>query len=245
MAWERAPQGTDFILTDFPGELTVGADNLFVGNLVRDASGHPIRSLSHVGTQGGSVALDLGGHRLERLEEHRAGGVLTMQMQLWPRVEMDGTTINAKVAGIQFQIPRDDWLAVVAAFTEEQIDILEIRYHVTHASRFRPSLGALQRARDAVDRGDFDAAAIQARKAVSLMEDSFKGLDGGGLNAILGDRLDDEHAKLYRGLISRAKVMGNLTAHSASAREYTRGEALFAIRLATILLEVIAGLVSD
>ena len=150
----EGPPGTDFILTDFPGELTVGPDNLFVGNLVRDASGHPIRSLSHVGTQSGSVALDLGGHRLERLEEHRAGGVLTMQMQLWPRVEMDGTTINAKVAGIQFQIPRDDWLAVVAAFTEEQIDILEIRYHLTHTSRFRPSLGALQRARDAAARRD-------------------------------------------------------------------------------------------
>ena len=132
----------------------MGPDKLFVGNLVKDASGHPIRSLSHVGTQSGSVALDLGGHRLERLEEHRAGGVLTMQMQLWPCVEISGRTINAKVAGIQFQIPRDDWLAVVGTFTGEQFDLLEIRYHLTQASRFRPSLGVLQRARDAVDQGD-------------------------------------------------------------------------------------------
>lgn len=119
----------------------MGPDNLFVGNLVRDASGHPIRSLSHVRAQTGSVALDLDGHRLERLEEHRAGGVLTMQMQLWPRIEMGGTTIHAMVPGIQLQVPRDGWLAVVGTFAGEQIDLLEIRYHLAHASRFRPSLG--------------------------------------------------------------------------------------------------------
>ncbi len=235
--------GTQFILTDFPGELTVGPDNLFVGNFVRTASDHHIRSLSHLATQRGSVALDLDGHRLERLEEHRAGGVLAMQMQLWPRVEMDGTTIDARVAEIRLQIPRDDWLAVVRTFTGEQIDLLEIRYHLTHASRFRPSLGVLQRAREAVDRGDFDASVIQARKAVSLMVDSFKRRDADGLKSILSDRLDDRHAKLYASLITRAKDMGNITAHRAESREYTRGEALFAIRFATILLEVIAGLV--
>ena len=239
------PPGTGFILTDFPGQLTLGPDNLFVGNLVRDGSGHPIPSLSHVRAQTGSVAVDLGGHGLERLEEHRAEGVLTMQMQLWPRVEMYGKTIHAKVARIQFQIPRDDWLAVVGTFTGEQIDLLEIRYHLTHASRFRPSLGVLQRAREAVDRGDFDAAVIQARKAVSLMEESFHDPDGGSLKAILSDRLDDRHVTLFASLITRAKDMGNITAHRASAREYTRGEALFTIRLATILLELIAGLVSD
>lgn len=242
---EEGHPGTEFVLTDFPGQLTVTPDNLFVGNLVRDGSGHRIPSLFHVRAQTGSVALDLGGHRFEGLEEHRTGGSLTMQMQLWPGIEMGGKTIHAKVAGIQFHIPRDDWLAVVGTFTCEQVDLLEIRYHLTHANRFRPSLGVLRRARMAVDRGDFDAAVIQARKAVSFMEQSFKELDGGSLKAILSDRLDDRHVTLYGSLITRAKDMGNITAHSATAREYTRGEALFTIRLATILLELIAGLVSD
>ena len=35
------------------------------------------------------------------------------------------------------------------------------------------------------------------------------------------------------------------TVHRAEAREYTGVEALFAIRLATILLEVVAGLLKD
>ena len=44
------------------------------------------------------------------------------------------------------------------------------------------------------------------------------------------------------GIVKRAKDMGNLTAHRPQTREYTRVEALFAVRLATITLEVVAGL---
>ena len=85
---EASPPGDEYRLIDFEGELRVGAGDLFVGTLVRDESRHPIRSLAYVQTQGGSVALDLDGHRLERLEEHRAGGVLTMKMQLWGTVNL-------------------------------------------------------------------------------------------------------------------------------------------------------------
>ena len=72
-------------LIDFGGELRLGADDLFVGTLVRDGSSHLLRSLGYVDTQEGSVALDLGRYPLARLEECRAGGALTMKMQLWPR----------------------------------------------------------------------------------------------------------------------------------------------------------------
>lgn len=66
----------EYRLIDYGGELTVGADSLFVGTLVRAESWHPIRSLPYVQAQESSAALDLGDYRLERLEEHRAGGVL-------------------------------------------------------------------------------------------------------------------------------------------------------------------------
>ncbi|WP_423928604.1 hypothetical protein [Candidatus Palauibacter sp.] len=235
----------EYHLIDFGGELRVGADDLFVGQLVRDGSRHPLRSLGYVDTQDGSVALDLGRHRLERLEECRAGGVPTMKMQLWPRIEMGGATTDARVEEIRIQIPRDDWVAAVGALTGDQIDLLEIRYHLMYADRYRSSIAVLGRARDAVDRGDFDAAVVQARKAVSLMEESVKAATGDGLKAALTDRIDKRHADLYGGIVKRAKDMGNITAHRAEAREYTRVEALFAIRLATITLEVIAGLLAE
>lgn len=166
-------------------------------------------------------------------------------MQLWSRIEKGGRITSASVGEIQFQVPRDDWLAVVGTFTGDQIDLLEVRYHLAYANRYRSSLAELKRAREAVDRGSFDSAVMQARKAVSLMEESVRAATQGDLKATLADRLDKQHAKLYTGIVSRAKGMGNITAHRAEAREYTRVEALFAIRLATILLEVVAGLLAD
>ena len=235
----------EYHLIDFGGELRMGADDLVVGTLVRDGSRHSIRSLGHVETQGGSVALDLGRHRLERLEECRAGGALTMEMQLWSRIEMGGATTDARIEGIRMQIPRDDWLAALGALTGEQIDLLEIRYHLLYADRYRSSLAELRLARGEADRGDFNRAVLQARKAVDLMQDSVRAATGEDLRAALTARIDKRHAVLYGGIVKRAKEMGNITAHRAEAREYTRVEALFAIRLATITLEVVAGLLAE
>ena len=238
------PRG-GYRLVGYDGELWLGGDDIFVGRLVRDGSRHEFHSLGHVDAQVGSVALDLGWHRLERLEEHRAGGPLTVRMKLWPRIEMDGGRADARIKDIQIQVPRDDWIAALGALTGEQIDLLEIRYHLVYAAHYRPSLKELDLARDAVDRGDFNRAVLQARKAVTLMEESVKAATGEDLKAALTDRIDKRHADLYGGIVTRAKDMGNITAHRAEAREYTRVEALFAIRLATITLEVVAGLLSS
>ncbi|WP_419936991.1 hypothetical protein [Candidatus Palauibacter sp.] len=234
----------EYQLVDFGGELRLGPDDRFVGQLVRDGAAYPLRSFDYVDTQGGSVALDLGRYRLEQLEECRAGGVLIMKMQLWPRVEIGGVTTDARVEEIRFRIPRDDWLEVVRTATGEQVDVLEIRYHLMYADRYDTSLSELRRARDAVDRGDFNGAVMQARKAVSLMEGAVRKASGDQLKAVLTDRIDEEHADLYGGIVARAKGMGNINAHRPAAREYTRVEALFAIRLATISLEVVAGLLA-
>ncbi|MDE0124670.1 MAG: hypothetical protein OXN97_08860 [Bryobacterales bacterium] len=65
------------------------------------------------------------------------------------------------------------------------------------------------------------------------------------LKAALADRVDEAHVKLYTGIVSRGKGMGNITTHWAEARGCTRVEALFTIRFATIVLEVVAGLPAD
>ncbi len=241
---EGPPQGQYRILA-FGVELAVGAEDLVVGTLVRDGSRHPLLSLGHVDTQVGSVALDLGSRRLERLEECRGGGALTMEMRLWARAEMGGETVDARIEGIRMRIPRDDWLAALGALTGDQIDVLEIRYHLLYADRYRSSLAELRLARDAADRGDFSRAVLQARKAVGLMEESVKAATGEDLKSALTNRIDARHAKLYAGIVKRAKDMGNIAAHRSGAREYTRVEALFAIRLATITVEVVAGLLAE
>lgn len=242
----HGPAREEYRLVDFWGELRLGADDLLVGTLARDGPRHPLCSFDYVDTQDGPVALDLDGHRLERLEERRAGGALALTMRLWPRIEMGGATTHARVEDIRFQVPRDDWLAALRTLTGEQVDLLELRYRLVYAGGYRTSLAALRRARDAADRGDFDAAVVQARKAISLMEEGVRVATGGeDLRTVLTDRTDKRHAALYAGIVTRAKGMGNIAAHRAEHREYTRVEALFAIRLATITLEVVAGLLAD
>lgn len=241
-----------YLLIDFGGELRFGAGDLLVGTLMRDGSRHALRSFGYVDTQSGSVALDLGRHGLERLEEHRAGAALELRMQLWTRIEIgDGTNSSrvhprligdAQVEEIAFKVPRDDWLAALGVWTGDQVDLLEIRYDLVYAARYMASLNEIRLAREAVDRGDFNRAVLQARKAVTLMEESVKAATGEDLRAALTDRLDRRHADLYGGIVKRAKDMGNLAAHRPEARDYTRVEALFAVRLATISLEVVAGL---
>ncbi|MDE2805360.1 MAG: hypothetical protein OXN18_09480 [Gemmatimonadota bacterium] len=168
-----------------------------------------------------------------------------MQMNLWSRIEIGPTTTDARIEGIRMQIPRDDWLTSLAALTGDQVEVLEIRYHLLYADRYRSSLAELHLARDAAERGDFNGAVLQARKAIYLMEESVKAATGEVLKAALTEKIDKRHADLYGGIVKRAKDMGNITAHRAEAREYTRVEALFAIRLATITLEVVAGLLAE
>ena len=234
----------EYLLIDFGGELRLGADDLLVGTLVRDGSRHALRSFGYVDTQAGSVALDLGRHGLERMEEHRAGGALELRMRLWTRIEMGGQTTDARVEEIALKVSRDDWFAVLGVLTGERVDFLEIRYDLVYADRYKASLKEIRLAREAVDRGDFNRAVLQARKAVTLMEESVKATTGEDLRAALTDRIDKRHADLYGGIVTRAKHMGNFAAHRPEAREYTRVEALFAIRLATISLEVVAGLLA-
>jgi len=222
----------------------LGADGLFVGALGRDGLRHPLRSFGYVDTQPASLALDLGRGRLERLEEHRAGAALELRMQLWTRIAIGGEATNSQVEEIAFRVPRDDWLAVLGVLTGDRFDLLEIRYELVYAARYKASLKEIHLARRAVDRGDFNRAVLLTRKAVSLMEESVKAATGEDLRSALMDRIDKRHADLYGGIVTRAKDMGNITAHRAEARDYTRVEALFAIRLATITIEVLAGLLA-
>ena len=114
-----------------------------------------------------------------------------------------------------------------------------------YASRYRSSLAEIRLARDAVDRGGFNSAVLLARKAISLMEESVAAATGDDVKTALTDRVDKRHAELYEGIVNRAKDMGNITAHRTAAREYTRVEALFTIRLATISLEIVAALLAE
>lgn len=111
------------------------------------------------------------------------------------------------------KVPRGDWLAVLGALTGQQADLLEIRYDLVYGSGFKASLEEICPVREAVDQGDLSRAVLQARKGVSLMEESVRAATGEDLRAALTDRFDERHADLYGGILKRAKDMGHLTAY--------------------------------
>ena len=78
---------------------------------------------------------------------------------------------------------------------------------------FKASLEEICLAREAVDQGDLSRAVLQARKGVSLMEESVRAATGEDLRAALTGRFDERHADLYGGILKRAKDMGHLTAY--------------------------------
>ena len=235
---KAGPPG-EYVLVGVDGELFLGRGVQSVGALQQRGGRHLLRSLTYAQEQEDALTLDLDWYRFERLEEHRQGGTMNLWVQLVPRIEVDGTTTEAQVDDFPLSIPRDDWLDVVTSVTGDHTDVLEVRYHLSHAGRFGPSLGELAIAERAVDSGDFYKAVVQARKAVDLWAASVTTADS-DVTSLLTDRVGDSHAELYAGLISRAKGMGNVKAHEPDAREYSRAEALFAVRFAKILIEMLA-----
>lgn len=235
---------SEYRLIDYGGELRLGRNGPVVGSLMRPGPRLPLRALPYVSAQQDAVVVELDGARFERLEEYRAGGAVALTMRLWPQIELDGSTAVARIDEMFLSIPREDWLSVVSSVTGGHTELLEIRYHLSHAAQYRESLTELAMARAAVDSGNFDGAVLQARKSVTLLEDAVKAATGGDVATALARRIDERHVKLYTGLIARAKDMGNIKAHRAAAREYSRAEAQFAVRFAAILIEVLAALLT-
>lgn len=229
----------EYKITGIDGELFLGRNGPAVGAPLQLGERRHLRSLPYVQEQQTDLTLDLDWRRFERIEEYRQGGSLIFWLKLWPRAEAGGEVLDARVDEFLVTVPRDDWLAVITDITEDRTDVLEVRHQLSYAHRFQPSLSELRSAQHAVDRGDFNGAVIQARKAVSLLEEAVRAGSDQPLQAVLSDLVDQRHAKLYASLLARAKDMGNIRTHAASPREYSRVEALFALRLATLLLELL------
>lgn len=239
-------QVKEYRITELEGEVRLGEHGPAVGLLYQLGERQPLRSLPYVDEQTRELILDLDWFRFERLEEHRQGGPFEIWLKLWPRVEAESGTLEARVDTFQAKIPREDWLEVFSGLTREQTDILEVRYHLTYAGHFRTSLEQIREARAQVHRGDYTGAVVRARKAILLLEEAARDetSDQQNLQATLEKYLDERHAAIYGTVASRIKEMGNIQVHSPSAPDYSRMEALFAIRVSEALLELVGAVLA-
>lgn len=235
----------EFRVTGIEGELRTAEREPAVGLLFQLGERQGLRSRDYADEQDCELIIDLDWFRFERLEALRQGGPLQLWIKLWPTVRCPDQLLTMRVEPFAIRIPREDWLEVITAITGDRTDLLEVRYHLSYAARFRPSLEELVVARRAVDRGETTSAVITARKAITLMEAALTPGDKVTLEAVLADRVDAAHAKIYSNIAARIKQMGNIQVHEANAHEYSRAEALFAVRTSELLLELIASLTHD
>jgi hypothetical protein len=99
----------------------------------------------------------------------------------------------------------------------DRTDLLEVRYHLSYAGRFQPSLGELAQARKAVDRSESVTALIHTRKALLLAEDASREEPSTSLEQLLASHVDERHAKAYAGIAGRIKEFGNIQARTVTA----------------------------
>lgn len=241
----RSPTVVDYRLTGLGGELSLTEHGKSIGVLTQLGDPRHLRSLTYVDEQYADLTLDLDWYRLECLEEHRDGGPLVLWMKLWPHLEAASGSLPGRIEGFALRVPREDWLDILSTIRPDRIDLLEVRYRLVHAAHFTTSLSELAGARQAIDRGEMLSALIATRKAVSIAESALGAGGARSLEEILSSRIDAEHAKSYAGIASRLKALGNIQAHVSPSPAVSRLEALFAVRTAESLLELLSGLLGQ
>ncbi len=233
---------TPYEIGEIGGELLLGAQGPVVGRLCPASQPQRLRSFAYVDEQHSELILDLDWYRYERLEEFRQGKSLDFWLQLWARAYLLTGPDEVRIEGFAVRVPQEDWLATHSALTSDVTDLLEVRYHLSYADQFRPSLRELRHARACIDQGDFFEAVVRSRKALLLLDPVVKASGDQDLKDALSRLVDDRHAEIYAGIAARLKDMGNVQVHSGNAPSYTRAEALFAVRTTELVCELIGAL---
>jgi len=237
---------TSYRITNLSGELRADHLQKVVSVVCWPGAHQSLRSLSYSDSQETHLLADLDAERVERLEQYRAGGSLELWLQLWPRCETpSGVFLDSKVDCFIIRVPREDWLEVLVAFRKEYRVLLEVPMPRIVGELLPACAEEYRRAVDALDQGDYWASVVRCRKALDLMIGSLPGTNQKTKTRdFLSEIIDDSHAKIYDGIIASARRMGSEQVHSANARQYSRAEALFAIRVTASSLELLGSFMS-
>jgi len=114
---------------------------------------------------------DLDSLRVEAIERRRAGKEPVLFLQMWP-ILFDGQRPLGALHDrtIRAEIPRDRWLEVLSQFRRSEYLGLEIAISAEKDEAFRTAYSHLQKARENIDRGNYDSAVLSCRHAVEAVE---------------------------------------------------------------------------
>lgn len=250
------PEGTEYHpasairgyqLVDLTGEVTLGENGPVAGLLARVGPRSLVTSTHYGHEDHVPLAWQLDGMRLERLEEFRRGGPLRVWFSLAPLIQHEGHPLRVYVNRFPAHVPVELWADVLRQLRRDEYEILEVRFSLANAQRFRASLSQLQTARELVDRGDYANAIVRCRKAVELLavDTRADNQDAPSVRSILEAVVGPSRAEVYAGLMSNVKRLGNLELHDTAGHGFSRAEALFTIRVAESVLELWGSLLTD
>lgn len=232
-------------LIDLTGEVTLGEKGPVAGLLTRVGPRSLVTSTHYGHEDQVPLAWQLDAMRLERLEQFRRGGPLRLWFSLAPLIEHEGQPLRVYINPFPAVVPIELWAEALRELRHDEYEILEVRFSLANAQRFRGSLSQLQAAIELVDRGDYQNAIVRCRQAVEFLavDTRAEGQDAPSVRSVLESIVGPSRAEAYTGLMSNVKRLGNLELHDTAGHGFSRAEALFAIRATQSVLELVGSLV--
>lgn len=255
----------DFELRDLTGELRLKENTDTIGTVMLVGQ----RRLMKSGPTGNRhtlrLACDLTAARLEKIETYRAGGVLSIWLELWPVLFRGTQQLDAKANVFRLEIPQHTWTQTLERLGYGTYEIIEVRYDPSDALRFKRALEHRFEARAAIVGGHYDQAIGKGRLAIdamfnALVEASKDGSDGGqnsgegqeqgktvkaSFRELIAPRTDLDRADAYAKVLSGLKDLTHLPHKTSTGpRVYQRAEAEFVVRGIENALALVGALTS-
>ncbi|HEX9728086.1 MAG TPA: hypothetical protein VGA37_06260 [Gemmatimonadales bacterium] len=236
-----------FEMRDLHGELRLQETSAALGLLHWAGPRRHVRSAPYVSENQIEVVCELDWTRLERLEDHRAGGEAVLWLALWPLLADGHGFLDCEIPPIRASVPRDHWLKLLDSLTSGHTSLLEVVHPNAAGPEFDAALGHIREAKARIARGDYDEAVAACRRAI---ESICAALNIPNEPAAIGTALeaitDAKRAKAYAGIISRLKELANFTIHRPEAPgRYGRAEAIFAVGATQQCLGLLATLLRE
>lgn len=238
---------TGYRIVDWRGELALaeGADALASVSFVGDVRAVRFPEDAHEAQI--RLACDLDARRLEAVERRRAGAAPVLYLELWPQIVSDALFTYTKIAPIRIAPPRDRWLEFLDACNGTYHEIIEAplapgpREHLTRA------VTHVRAARRKLRDGYNTDAVSACRKAMEAAAKDLGEADPRAFWTAQFSRFSGESKGLALGeLASKLKSLLHKAHHdSDSGVEFTRSEALFAVRTTESFLALVAELTAD
>lgn len=234
----------NYEMRDLIGELRLEESSHTLGLLQWTGPRRHVRSAPYVSESQIEVVCELDWQRVERIEEHRAGGEARLWFALWPTLTDATGFLDCDIHAFRADIPRDQWLALLEALGHARRSLIEVVHAHAAGPELDAALGHLREATSRISRGDYDEAVASCRRAIESM---CSALDvpnkPGALESALEAVTDAKRAKAYAGIVSRLRELGNLTIHRPEAPgRYTRSEAIFVVGAAQQVSGLLASL---